>query len=213
MKHPQHFKRVHSISIFCICLITVGFSLIVCFTYGTRWDAHTFKGETDNKYIQSRYFEEVDLFKTDIPLYRRIQVGHVLMLLSILGAILMQAFVSVNLVWFHYFQPKYAGDPNEVAYEYLTRFGTILFVWSMPLTIPDVKLFCKVISVFYIPILGVMFPALVHICLKYPRGYGRFYWHLIVDVVLILLALFIFFICTMSFLQKLGEGRNFDLEG
>lgn len=127
------------------------------------------------------------------------------MIFSTLGGILMQSFVTVNLVWFHYLQPKFADDPNELAYEYLTRFGTILFVWAMPLTIPDLTLFSKTNSTYYVPFLGICIPSLVHICLKYRRGYGRFYWQLLIDITLMLVAMCIFVMCIRDTMANLVE--------
>jgi len=56
--------------------------------------------------------------------------------------------------------------------------------------IPDLSVFLSLVGSFCLSILGLIFPALLQICVQYSEGYGPFRIKLIINVLLLCFGVF-----------------------
>lgn len=59
----------------------------------------------------------------------------------------------------------------------------------LAVAIPYLNLFISLIGALCLSMLGIAFPALIEICLRYPDKFGRMYYILVRDVVLVIVGI------------------------
>ncbi|XP_037938181.1 proton-coupled amino acid transporter-like protein CG1139 [Teleopsis dalmanni] len=84
----------------------------------------------------------------------------------------LQGYVTANIIWNKYLQKRIKDTNKHVLFELLVRAAIVLLTFCCAVAIPDLSLFLSLVGAFCLSILGLIFPALLQICVQYHTGYG-----------------------------------------
>lgn len=101
----------------------------------------------------------------------------------------LQGYVPVQIMWDTYIVKRLEGSNRLLVWEYLLRIVTVAITFVLAITIPLLGLFISLFGAFCLSALGIAFPAIMDICVKYPNNFGPGKWYLIKDVLLIIFGL------------------------
>ncbi|KAF5294463.1 hypothetical protein FQR65_LT01589 [Abscondita terminalis] len=102
----------------------------------------------------------------------------------------LQGFVPINIMWNTYLYKHVSHLKHKWIWEYLLRTITVVITVILALFIPLLGLFISLFGSFCLSALGIAFPAIMDICVKYPDGFGYKYWILVKDLLLIVIGIF-----------------------
>ncbi|XP_004518973.1 proton-coupled amino acid transporter-like protein CG1139 [Ceratitis capitata] len=102
----------------------------------------------------------------------------------------LQGYVTADIIWNKYLSKRVKNKSRHVLYELLIRATIVLLTFCFAVAIPDLSLFLSLVGSFCLSILGLIFPALLQICVQYGGGYGV--WKLMLVKNLLLMAFGIF---------------------
>ncbi|KAK4872816.1 hypothetical protein RN001_014845 [Aquatica leii] len=100
----------------------------------------------------------------------------------------LQGFVPVDIMWNTYLFKRLSHLKHAWICEYTLRAVLVIVTVLLGLFIPLLGLFISLFGAFCLSALGIAFPAIMDICVKWPDQLGYKYWILIKDVLLILLG-------------------------
>jgi proton-coupled amino acid transporter len=100
----------------------------------------------------------------------------------------LQCYVPLEIVWSTYIKDRMANDSarKKLLVEYIMRTCTVIGTFLLAVAIPRLELFISLFGALCLSALGIAFPATVELCLLWPsKSYGRLYWILAKDILLI----------------------------
>ncbi|PNF20534.1 Proton-coupled amino acid transporter-like protein CG1139 [Cryptotermes secundus] len=100
----------------------------------------------------------------------------------------LQCYVPLEIVWSTYIKDRLgqASSTKKLLVEYLMRTCIVIGTFLLAVAIPRLELFISLFGALCLSALGIAFPATVELCLLWPsKSYGRFYWILVKDILLI----------------------------
>ncbi|CAH0546040.1 unnamed protein product [Brassicogethes aeneus] len=103
----------------------------------------------------------------------------------------LQGYVPVQILWTNYILPKLENSKHKLGWEYLLRFGCVVLTYIVAIAIPVLNIVISLVGVFCLPPLGIMFPAMLEICVKYP-DFGPLRLRLVKNILLIILSIVAF---------------------
>lgn len=101
----------------------------------------------------------------------------------------LQCYVPVEIIWTNYLVKRYETSGNKLMMEYVTRICIVIATFLLAVAIPRLGLFISLFGAFCLSALGLAFPALMEICVKWPNNLGRFNYILIKDILLIIFGI------------------------
>ncbi|ALC42872.1 CG1139 [Drosophila busckii] len=102
----------------------------------------------------------------------------------------LQGYVTANIVWGKYLSKRIKDTSKHTLFELLFRACIVLLTFACAVAIPDLSVFLSLVGSFCLSILGLIFPALLQICVQYETGYGRFNFRLWCNLLLLLFGFF-----------------------
>ncbi|KAK4872815.1 hypothetical protein RN001_014844 [Aquatica leii] len=97
----------------------------------------------------------------------------------------LQGFVPVDIIWNTYLLKRLSDVKHPWMYEYILRIMLVIVTVLVAVFIPLLELFISLFGSFCLSALGIVFPAIMDICIKWPNKLGFQNWILIKDVFLI----------------------------
>ncbi|KAH8274488.1 hypothetical protein KR018_006845, partial [Drosophila ironensis] len=102
----------------------------------------------------------------------------------------LQGYVTAHILWDKYLV-KHIKDPKKHnMFEIIFRALIVLLTFACAIAIPDLSVFLSLVGSFCLSILGLIFPALLQICIQYTEGYGPLRIKLIINMLLLCFGLF-----------------------
>ncbi|KAH8379992.1 hypothetical protein KR009_008422, partial [Drosophila setifemur] len=102
----------------------------------------------------------------------------------------LQGYVTAHILWGKYLV-KHIKDPKKhTLFEMLFRAIIVLLTFGCAIAIPDLSVFLSLVGSFCLSILGLIFPALLQICVQYSQGYGPYRIKLIINILLLCFGVF-----------------------
>ncbi|KAH8373977.1 hypothetical protein KR200_006021, partial [Drosophila serrata] len=101
----------------------------------------------------------------------------------------LQGYVTAHILWDKYLS-KHIRESRRTVFELLFRAMIVLLTFACAIAIPDLSVFLSLVGSFCLSILGLIFPALLQICVQYTEGYGPFRIKLIINVLLLCFGVF-----------------------
>lgn len=121
----------------------------------------------------------------------------------------LQGYVPVAIIWGTYLSKRFENSNKKLYWEFLTRVSIVLVTCKsrkakkfkkkfciskiymflavlLAVAIPRLGLFISLFGALCLSVLGLAFPAIMEICVKYPDNFGAFYYVLWKDILLIL---------------------------
>ncbi|KAM8710517.1 hypothetical protein ACLKA7_017177 [Drosophila subpalustris] len=102
----------------------------------------------------------------------------------------LQGYVTANILWSKYLSKRFKDVSKHTLYELIFRAVIVLLTFCCAVAIPDLSLFLSLVGSFCLSILGLIFPALLQICVQYERGYGPYKYRLIINLLLLIFGFF-----------------------
>ncbi|KAF2878968.1 hypothetical protein ILUMI_27207 [Ignelater luminosus] len=177
MKTPKSFGGsfgVLNVSMFCIILLNVGIGFLGYWRYGD---------ETHSSVILNFPLEDT-LAKIVQGLYS----------LAIFISYGLQGYVPVDILWNTYLAHRFSDSKYPKLWEYLLRAVTVFVTFALAISMPRLGIFISLFGAFALSALGIVFPAIMEICVKWPNDLGAGNWILIKDIALIAVG-----ICSLLF--------------
>uniref|UniRef100_A0A1A9VEA9 Amino acid transporter transmembrane domain-containing protein n=1 Tax=Glossina austeni TaxID=7395 RepID=A0A1A9VEA9_GLOAU len=97
----------------------------------------------------------------------------------------LQGYVTANIVWNKYLAKRVKDIRKHVLFELLVRCAIVLLTFAFAIALPDLSLFLSLVGAFCLSILGLIFPALLQICVQYRTGYGKWNFRLMKNLLLV----------------------------
>ncbi|KAH8278304.1 hypothetical protein KR044_010803, partial [Drosophila immigrans] len=97
----------------------------------------------------------------------------------------LQGYVTAHILWSKYLSKRIKDASKHTLYELLFRALIVLLTFCCAIAIPDLSLFLSLVGSFCLSILGLIFPALLQICVQYDQGYGPFRYRLVANLLLL----------------------------
>ncbi|KAH8250952.1 hypothetical protein KR026_000289, partial [Drosophila bipectinata] len=102
----------------------------------------------------------------------------------------LQGYVTAHILWDKYLV-KHIKDPKKhTIFELIFRAIIVLLTFACAIAIPDLSVFLSLVGSFCLSILGLIFPALLQICVQYTEGYGPLRIKLIINILLLCFGVF-----------------------
>ncbi|XP_054733993.1 proton-coupled amino acid transporter-like protein CG1139 [Anastrepha obliqua] len=101
-----------------------------------------------------------------------------------------QGYVTADIIWNKYLSKRTKNASRDVLYELLIRASIVLLTFFCAVAIPDLSLFLSLVGSLCLSILGLIFPALLQICVQYGSGYGKWKIKLIKNIILVAFGIF-----------------------
>ncbi|KAH8278192.1 hypothetical protein KR044_001548, partial [Drosophila immigrans] len=98
----------------------------------------------------------------------------------------LQGYVTAHILWNKYLVHRITDESKHLRYEFLMRAIFVVLTFLAAVAIPDLGIFLSLVGALCLSILGLMFPALLHICVLYQDGYGRLRYKLVINILLII---------------------------
>ncbi|XP_034109063.1 proton-coupled amino acid transporter-like protein CG1139 [Drosophila albomicans] len=102
----------------------------------------------------------------------------------------LQGYVTAHILWSKYLSKRIKDISKHTLYELLFRAVIVLLTFLCAIAIPDLSLFLSLVGSFCLSILGLIFPALLQICVQYEQGYGPFRIRLVINMLLLIFGFF-----------------------
>lgn len=100
----------------------------------------------------------------------------------------LQGYVPVEIIWTQYIKKRITDETKHLRYEFLTRIAVVLVTFLLAVAIPRLGLFISLFGALCLSALGIAFPAIMELCVKWPN-YGPGRYIVIKDVLLIIFGL------------------------
>ncbi|XP_067613238.1 proton-coupled amino acid transporter-like protein CG1139 [Eurosta solidaginis] len=97
----------------------------------------------------------------------------------------LQGYVTADIVWNKYLSKRVKNISNHTLYELVIRTCIVLLTFCCAVAVPNLSLFLSLVGSFCLSILGLIFPAILQICVQYDTGYGAWRYKLIVNILLV----------------------------
>ncbi|XP_017059494.1 proton-coupled amino acid transporter-like protein CG1139 [Drosophila ficusphila] len=101
----------------------------------------------------------------------------------------LQGYVTAHILWGKYLSKRFK-ESRQTLYELIFRALIVLLTFACAIAIPDLSVFLSLVGSFCLSILGLIFPALLQICVQYSEGYGPMRIKLIVNLLLLCFGVF-----------------------
>ncbi|XP_016976747.2 proton-coupled amino acid transporter-like protein CG1139 [Drosophila rhopaloa] len=101
----------------------------------------------------------------------------------------LQGYVTAHILWSKYLS-KHFKETRQTLYELIFRAIIVLLTFACAVAIPDLSVFLSLVGSFCLSILGLIFPALLQICVQYTEGYGPLRIKLIINLLLLCFGVF-----------------------
>ncbi|XP_036336993.1 proton-coupled amino acid transporter-like protein CG1139 [Rhagoletis pomonella] len=118
------------------------------------------------------------------------QVAKIIFAITTWMTYALQGYVTTDIIWNKYLSKRTKDTSKHVLYELLLRACIVILTFCFAVVIPDLSLFLSLVGSFCLSILGLIFPALLQICVQYYSGYGRWKLKLIKNVLLVAFGIF-----------------------
>lgn len=102
----------------------------------------------------------------------------------------LQGYVTAHILWSKYLSKRFKDVSKHTLYELIFRTIIVLLTFCCAIAIPDLSLFLALVGSFCLSILGLIFPALLQICVQYEHGYGPYNFRLIINLLLLIFGFF-----------------------
>ncbi|EDW18292.2 proton-coupled amino acid transporter-like protein CG1139 [Drosophila mojavensis] len=102
----------------------------------------------------------------------------------------LQGYVTAHIVWNQFLSKRIANVKKHTLYELCFRAFIVLLTFGCAVAIPDLSLFLSLVGSFCLSVLGLIFPALLQICVQYETGYGPCGIRLVANLLLLLFGIF-----------------------
>ncbi|KAK9891999.1 hypothetical protein WA026_017480 [Henosepilachna vigintioctopunctata] len=123
----------------------------------------------------------------------------------------LQGYVPVEIMWKTYILKHLEGSNRLMLWEYVLRVVSVILTFVLALTIPLLGLFISLFGAFCLSALGIAFPAIMELCVKWPDKLGPGYVVLIKDILLIIFGvtglLAGSYSCISEIIDKLSSGN------
>ncbi|XP_075162004.1 arcus [Haematobia irritans] len=113
------------------------------------------------------------------------QVTKILFAITTWISYALQGYVTADIVWNKYLSKRVKDSSKHALYELLVRALIVLLTFGAAIAIPDLSLFLSLVGSFCLSILGLIFPALLQICVQYTTGYGPWKIRLMKNILLV----------------------------
>lgn len=100
----------------------------------------------------------------------------------------LQGYVPVDIIWNQYVKKRITDERKHLRYEFLTRICVVLATFLLAVAIPRLGLFISLFGALCLSALGIVFPAIMELCVKWPN-FGTFNYVLYKDFLLIVFGL------------------------
>lgn len=118
----------------------------------------------------------------------------------------LQCYVPVEIIWGTYLKRKLekSSPKKQLFWEYVLRTAIVIGTFILAVAVPRLELFISLFGALCLSALGIAFPAIIEICLLWPRqDFGSYNWVLVKNVVLLTCGLFALIIGTYTSLQEI----------
>ncbi|XP_017139387.1 proton-coupled amino acid transporter-like protein CG1139 [Drosophila miranda] len=102
----------------------------------------------------------------------------------------LQGYVTAHILWGKYVSTRIKNTKRHSLYELIFRAIIVLLTFACAIAIPDLSVFLSLVGSFCLSILGLIFPALLQICVQYEHGYGPLRIKLIINILLLCFGAF-----------------------
>lgn len=100
----------------------------------------------------------------------------------------LQGYVPVEIIWTQYVKKRISDERKHLRYEFLTRVCVVLVTFLLAVAIPRLGLFISLFGALCLSALGIVFPAIMELCVKWPN-FGSCNYIVYKDVLLIIFGL------------------------
>lgn len=169
METPKSFGGVLNIGMTAITLLYAFFGAVGYIKYG--------------KYIESSITLNLPQ-KTMLA-----QAVKVIFAVAVYITFALQCYVPVDIMWNDYLKKQFKKQSNTLTKEYLLRVVVVILIFVLAISIPYLGLFITLFGALCLSILGVVFPALIELCIYWPDKYGFMYRTLLKDISLIIVGI------------------------
>ncbi|XP_055632906.1 uncharacterized protein LOC129773330 [Toxorhynchites rutilus septentrionalis] len=101
----------------------------------------------------------------------------------------LQCYVPVDIIWNTYLIEKFRDSNKKLVYEMLVRIVVVIITFLLAVAIPRLGLFISLFGALCLSALGIAFPAIMDICVRWPGKLGPGKLILWKDIILILLGI------------------------
>lgn len=100
----------------------------------------------------------------------------------------LQGYVPVEIIWKQYVQPRIKDSSKQPQYELGIRFAVVIATFLLAISIPRLGLFISLFGALCLSALGIVFPAIMELCVKWPN-FGPLKYIVWKDILLIIFGL------------------------
>ncbi|KAK4872814.1 hypothetical protein RN001_014843 [Aquatica leii] len=101
----------------------------------------------------------------------------------------LQGFVPVDIMWNRYLSKRLSHLKHAWICEYILRIALVIVTVLLGILIPLLGPFISLFGAFCSSTLGIVFPAIMDICVKWPYNLGYKYWILIKNIFIIVIGI------------------------
>lgn len=101
----------------------------------------------------------------------------------------LQGYVPVKIMWDTYIYKHIKDGDHVLLWEYVLRCCIVVITFILAVTIPFLGLFISLFGAFCLSALGIAFPCIMEICVKWPDDLGPGKWILIRNLLLIIVGI------------------------
>ncbi|XP_013189029.1 proton-coupled amino acid transporter-like protein CG1139 [Amyelois transitella] len=121
---------------------------------------------------------------------KKAQAAKIMIAIAIFLSFPLQNFVAY-VILFRKMKKKLSSGPHTLkTLDYLLRIALVLTPWSLAVIVPSLGPFIALFGALCLSLLAMVFPALMDLCVWYPKSYGVLRYKLIRDLIIIVLGLF-----------------------
>lgn len=124
----------------------------------------------------------------DIPA----QICKLVFAIAIFITYALQCYVPLDVLWEQRLKKRMEKNSHLLLWEYVVRTVLVLFTFGVAIAVPKLDLFISLFGALCLAALGLVFPALIDICVTWPNT-GRYHWIAIRDVLI-----FVFGLCALA---------------
>ncbi|KAF5272698.1 hypothetical protein FQA39_LY07725 [Lamprigera yunnana] len=122
----------------------------------------------------------------------------------------LQGFVPLDILWNTYLKQIFSQYKYSWLWEYVLRIVIVVITFVLALFIPLLGLFISLFGAFCLSALGIAFPAIMNICIRWPNQLGTKNWILVKDLLLIVIGIIGLlsgsYTCISEIVRKLSIG-------
>lgn len=101
----------------------------------------------------------------------------------------LQCYVPVEIVWNQYLKKHLEDSKNKLLVEYVLRTVIVIITFLLAVAIPRLELFISLFGALCLSALGIAFPAIIEMCVKWPDNLGKYNYILWKDIILIIMGI------------------------